>query len=67
MDKGIIHLLQKDARNNTTTDIAEAVDVSPRTVSNRISQLEADAALDVFGIVDSENCSPGRGIVAPRR
>lgn len=45
VDMGIIYLLQKDARNYTTAEIAEAVDVSSSTVGNRIRRLEETALL----------------------
>lgn len=40
VDRGILHLLQKDARNNTTANIGEAVGVSASTVGSRIQRLE---------------------------
>lgn len=40
VDRGILHMLQKDARNNTTSEIGKAVDVSPSTVGNRIQKME---------------------------
>lgn len=40
VDKGILYLLQKDARRNTTEDMAEKVGVSSSTVANRINSLE---------------------------
>lgn len=40
VDKGILYLLQKDARRNTTEDMAEKVGVSSSTVGNRIKRLE---------------------------
>jgi DNA-binding Lrp family transcriptional regulator len=40
VDRGILHMLQKDARNNTTTEIAEEVGVTASTVGNRISKME---------------------------
>jgi DNA-binding Lrp family transcriptional regulator len=39
-DLGILYLLQKDARNNTTEGIGERVGVSSTTVGNRIKKLE---------------------------
>jgi DNA-binding Lrp family transcriptional regulator len=40
VDRGILHLLQEDARNNTAADIADAVGVTANTVRNRIDRLE---------------------------
>ncbi|MDZ5810965.1 Lrp/AsnC family transcriptional regulator [Halorubrum sp. AD140] len=40
VDKGILYLLQQNARRNTTEDMAEKVGVSSSTVANRISDLE---------------------------
>ena len=40
VDKGILHLLQEDARNNTTAEIGTQVDVSASTVGNRIKKME---------------------------
>ena len=41
LDKQIIHALQRDARHTSASEIAESLDVSARTVRNRISNLEA--------------------------
>lgn len=40
VDRGILHMLQEDARNHTASDIADAVGVAPNTVRNRIERLE---------------------------
>jgi DNA-binding Lrp family transcriptional regulator len=40
LDRRIIHALQQDARHTSASEIAESLDVSPRTVRNRISKLE---------------------------
>ncbi|WP_312912816.1 Lrp/AsnC family transcriptional regulator [Natronosalvus caseinilyticus] len=40
VDKGILYLLQQDARGNTVTEIGEKVGVSSSTVANRINRLE---------------------------
>jgi len=40
VDKGILYLLQKDARRNTVEDMAERVGISSSTVANRIKALE---------------------------
>lgn len=42
VDRRIVYALQRDARNSTTTALAEEVGVAPSTVSNRIAQLEDD-------------------------
>lgn len=39
-DRGILYLLQQNARDATTTGIASKVDVAPSTVRNRIDRLE---------------------------
>jgi len=40
LDRRIIHALQRDARHTSATTIAESLDVSARTVRNRIHKLE---------------------------
>lgn len=40
VDRGVLHLLQMDARNTTAEEMAERVGVSASTVRNRISKLE---------------------------
>lgn len=40
VDRGILHLLQTDARNMSTREIGNAVGVSSGTVRNRIEKLE---------------------------
>ena len=40
LDRRIIHALQYDARNTSASEIAESLDVSARTVRNRIHRLE---------------------------
>lgn len=40
VDKGILYLLQENARSHTTEDIGEKVGVSSSTVANRINRLE---------------------------
>lgn len=39
-DKGILYLLQRDARRRTTQEMAKQVDVSASTVRNRIERME---------------------------
>ena len=45
VDRGILHLLQLDARNTTVQEIGEKTGVSPSTVRNRIDQLETDGVI----------------------
>lgn len=40
VDRGILQLLQRDARNSTAVDMAEQIGVSDGTVRNRIDNLE---------------------------
>jgi len=40
LDRNIIHALQQDARHTSASSIAESLDVSARTVRNRIDKLE---------------------------
>lgn len=40
LDRRIIHALQGDARHTSASEIAESLDVSARTVRNRIGKLE---------------------------
>lgn len=40
VDRGILHLLQVDARNTTAQEIADKIGVSASTVRNRIEELE---------------------------
>lgn len=42
VDRSILYLLQRDARNTTAQEIADKVGVSASTVRNRIERLEAD-------------------------
>lgn len=48
VDRGILHALQRDARNVTTADIAEQVPVSASTVRNRIQNLEESGVIDGY-------------------
>lgn len=40
IDRGVLFALQRDARNVTAQEVAEAVNVSASTVRNRISRME---------------------------
>lgn len=48
IDKGIIYLLQQDARNLSAPDMAERLPVSPGTVRNRLSALEERGVIDGY-------------------
>lgn len=45
VDRGILFLLQEDARHATTTAMAEKLDVSASTIRNRIERLEAGGVI----------------------
>lgn len=56
VDRAIIQLLQRDARNLTAVEIAEAVGVSDGTVRNRIENLERQNIIEGYvPVVDYEN------------
>lgn len=48
VDRGILHLLQEDARNTTPVDMAKRLPVSEGTVRNRIEQLEEDGVIEGY-------------------
>jgi Lrp/AsnC family transcriptional regulator, leucine-responsive regulatory protein len=48
VDKGILYMLQQEARNTTAQEIGETVGVSPSTVRNRIDQLESDGVIQGY-------------------
>lgn len=48
IDRGILHLLQQDARDLTPVDIAEDLPVSEGTVRNRIGRLEDDGVIEGY-------------------
>ncbi|ODR80323.1 transcriptional regulator [Haladaptatus sp. W1] len=48
VDRGILHLLQQDARNVTTTEIGDAVGVSASTVGNRLRELREKGVIDGY-------------------
>ena len=45
VDRSILYLLQKDARDMTAQNMADRVGVSASTIRNRIDQLEADGII----------------------
>lgn len=56
-DRRIIHCLQGDARNVTTTEIGEKLGVSGSTVANRISRLEESGIIAGYTpIIDYDRC-----------
>jgi DNA-binding Lrp family transcriptional regulator len=48
VDRGILHLLQRDARHLTPVDIAKELTVSDGTVRNRIERLEDDGVIQGY-------------------
>ncbi|SDR42751.1 Lrp/AsnC family transcriptional regulator [Natronobacterium texcoconense] len=48
VDRGILHMLQQDARNHSPAAIAEEVDVAPNTVRNRIERLEEHGVIEGY-------------------
>ncbi|WP_247003777.1 Lrp/AsnC family transcriptional regulator [Halosolutus gelatinilyticus] len=48
VDRGILHMLQDDARNNSAAVIADEVGVAPNTVRNRIERLEERGVIDGY-------------------
>jgi Lrp/AsnC family leucine-responsive transcriptional regulator len=48
LDRYIVYCLQADARNTSSSDIAERMGVSSSTVRNRIHRLEADGILTEY-------------------
>lgn len=48
VDRRILHLLQRDARKYTTTEIGEEIGVSSSTVSNRMQKLEEAGVIEGY-------------------
>jgi len=48
IDRGILFVLQRDARNTTIEEIAAEVEVSPSTVRNRIDRMEAKGVIEGY-------------------
>jgi len=57
VDRGILQMLQDDARSNSPRDVADAIGVSPNTVRNRIEKLYSDEGLvrDTCGECSSDS------------
>ena len=45
VDRGILYMLQQDARNTTSEDIADKTGVSASTIRNRLDRLEDDGII----------------------
>ena len=48
VDRGILHMLQQDARNHSASAIADEVGVAPNTVRNRIERLEEGGVIQGY-------------------
>ncbi|UPV74796.1 Lrp/AsnC family transcriptional regulator [Halorussus limi] len=48
VDKGILYYLQQDARNSTSTEMAEELDITASTVRNRLSRLEDEGIIEKY-------------------
>lgn len=56
IDRGILHLLQEDARNNSATYIGEQVGVTSTTAGNRIKDLQTEGVIrGYYPDIDYEN------------
>lgn len=63
-DKGILYLLQQDARKRTVADIGEQVGVSSSTVTNRIDRLEEQGIIKGYHtIVDYTEAGLGHHLL----
>lgn len=55
LDRQIIHALQDDARHTSASEIAESLDVSARTIRNRIDNMEESGIIRGYDVdVDYE-------------
>ncbi|WP_435180133.1 Lrp/AsnC family transcriptional regulator [Halorussus sp. AFM4] len=45
IDKGILYYLQQDARNSTSTDMAEQLDIAASTVRNRLTRMQDEGVI----------------------
>jgi len=58
VDRGILYMLQLDARNTTSQEIAEKVGVSASTVRNRLERLESnDVVAGYYPKIDYESAN----------
>ena len=55
VDRGVLYLLQRDARNTTAQEMAEKVGVSASTIRNRIAELESNGVIEGYApMIDYE-------------
>lgn len=47
-DKSILYYLQQDARNSTSTEMAEQLDVAASTVRNRLARMENEGVIERY-------------------
>lgn len=45
VDRGILHHLQQDARNSTSTEMAEQLNIAASTVRNRLARMEDEGVI----------------------
>ncbi|WP_435176643.1 Lrp/AsnC family transcriptional regulator [Halorussus sp. AFM4] len=48
VDKTILYYLQQDARNSTSTDMAEELDIAASTVRNRLARMEEEGVIEQY-------------------
>jgi len=48
IDKSILYYLQQDARNSTSTEIAEELAITASTVRNRLARLEDEGVIEKY-------------------
>ncbi|WP_135852984.1 Lrp/AsnC family transcriptional regulator [Halorussus salinus] len=48
VDHGILYYLQQDARNSTSTEMAEELDITASTVRNRLARLEDEGVIEKY-------------------
>lgn len=48
IDKGILYHLQQDARNSTSTEMGEQLDIAASTVRNRLARMEDEGVIERY-------------------
>ncbi len=48
IDRGILHILQEDARNHVASELADVLNIAPNTVRNRIERMEAGGVIQGY-------------------